>query len=162
MLKIKSKSFFGLKYDIIRSEKIGQLRIPFTRLIPSLRYGDISFNIGEDQFYIAVPLKGEQLIGFLASGYTLMQGDNEIALAEFSTRGSEDSFKINWNGKFITFSKNRQKAQIYLDRALLGSVYYNYGQNNEDVIDIGEKLPIELQVFSYFAYKKYAEVSLGV
>jgi len=114
------------------------------------------------KFYIAVPLKGEQRIGFLASGYILMQADNEIASAEFPNRGSEDPFKINWKAKFITFSNNRQKAQIYLDRALLGSVYYNYGQKNEDVIDIGEKLPIELQVFSYFAYKKYAEVSLGI
>lgn len=162
MIKIKSKSFLGLKYDIVGYEKIGQLRIPFTRLVPSLRYGNIRFNIGEDQFYIAVPLKGEQRMGFLASGYILMQGDSEIASAEFLTGGSEDPFKINWNSKSIMFSKNRRKAQIYINNHLLGSVYYNYGQKNEGVIDVGEKLPIELQVFSYFAYKKYAEVSLDI
>ena len=89
-----------------------------------------------------------------------MQGDNKIASAGFPDRGSDKPFKVNWNGKFITFSNNRQKAQIYLDHASLGCGYYNYGQKNEDVIDIGEKLPIELQVYSYFAYKKYAEVPL--
>ena len=82
-----------------------------------------------------------------------MQGDNKIASAEFPDRGSDNSFKINWNGRFITFSNSRQKAQIYLDRVLSGGVYYNYGQKNEDVIDIGEKLPIELQVYSYLLIK---------
>ena len=162
MLKIKTKSFLGLKYDIIRSEKIGQLKIPFTRLIPSLRFGDISFNIGEDQFYIVVPLKGEQRIGFSASEYILMQGDKEIASAKFPSRGSEDKFKINWNDKCISISRNGQRIQIYLDNDLLGVIYMDYSHKKEDIINIGDKLPVELQVFSYFAYRKYAEVSLGI
>jgi len=38
----------------------------------------------------------------------------------------------------------------------------NHEQKKEGVIDMGEKLPIEVQVFSYFAYKKYTEVSIGI
>ena len=162
LLVIKPQSFFNLKYDIIKDKKIGQLKIPFARLIPSLRFGDISFNIGEDQFFIVVPLRGEQRIGFLASEYRLMKGDKELASAEFPAKGSKDPFQINWNDKLVTFSNKGDNTQIFLDSALLGSLYYNYGQKKEDALDIGEKLPIELQVFSYFAYKKYAEVSLGI
>ena len=162
MLVIKSQSFLNLKYDIIKDKKIGQLKIPFTRLIPSLRFGDIDFNIYKDQFNIIVPLKGQQTTGFLASGYKLMKGNKELASAEFPARGSKDPFQIHWNDKCITFSKNGDKTKIYLDSALLGSIYCNYGRKKEDALDMGEKLPVELQVFCYFAYKKYFEVSLGI
>ena len=64
LLEIKPQSFFNLRYDIIKGKKLGQIKIPFTRLIPSLRFGDISFNIRDDQFFIVVPLRGEQRIGF--------------------------------------------------------------------------------------------------
>ncbi len=162
MIIIRPNSFFNLKYDIIKDKKLGQLKIPFTRLIPSLRFGDIRFNIGEEQFYIVVPLRGEQRIGFLASGYRLMKGNTDLASAEFPARGSKDQFQIFWNEKSITFYNDSEKNQVFLDGVLLGSFYYNHGQKNEDGIEIGEQLPIELQVFSYFAYKKYAEVSLGI
>ena len=149
MLTIKSRSFLNLKYEIILDKRIGLITIPFTRLIPSLRFGDIRFNINSNHFKIIVPLKGDQRIGFVASGYRLVSGDTEIASAEFPAIGSTDRFQIIWN-------------QIYLDGVLLGSIYYNFNQEKVDALDIGEKIPIEIQLFSYFAYKKYSEVSLGI
>ena len=91
-----------------------------------------------------------------------MKGDIELASAEFPARGSKDPFQINWNDKRVTFSKKGEHIQIYLDSFFLGRIYYKYGQKKEDALDISEKLPIELQVFCYFAYKKYAEISLGI
>ena len=160
MLTIKSRSFLNLKYEIILDKRIGLITIPFTRLIPSLRFGDIRFNINSNHFKIIVPLKGDQRIGFVASGYRLVSGDTEIASAEFPAIGSTDRFQIIWNEKCLTFSINGERNQIYLDGVLLGSIYYNFNQEKVDALDIGEKIPIEIQLFSYFAYKKYSELSL--
>ncbi len=162
VLIIKPRSFFHLKYDIIAGKKIGRLRIPFTRLIPSLRFGDIGLNIHDDEFYIVVHLKGTQRIGFLPSEYHLMKDDTELSWARFPARGSNDPFQISWNDQHITFSDNGDNVQVYLDGDLLGRFYSNYGQKKVVAVDINEKLPIEIQVFSYFAYKKYTEVSLGL
>ena len=162
MIVIKPNSFLNLKYDIIKGKRIGRLKIPFTRLFPSLRFGDIGFNIGEEQFHIVVPLIGRQGIGFLASEYRLFKEDVELASAEFPARGSGEPFEIKWKKKSITFSKSGKKIKLNLDGAMLGTIYFNYVRKKEDALDINHKIPIEVQVFSYFAYKKYAEVSLGI
>lgn len=91
-----------------------------------------------------------------------MKENKELASAEFPARGSKDPFQINWNDKRITFLNRGNNILIYLDSDLLGRFYYNFGQKKEDALDIKEKLPIELQVFSYFAYKKYTEISIGI
>lgn len=122
----------------------------------------MGFNIGNDYFTILVPLKGDRRIGFIASGYKLINVGTEIASAEFPSFGSKDHFRIEWGEREITFLKRGDRNQIYLDGTLLGSIYRNFNNKKVDTIDISEKLPIEIQVFSYFAYKKYSEVSIGI
>ena len=92
----------------------------------------------------------------------MIKGDTEVASAEFPAMGSEDQFWISWKERRITFSMQGDRNQVYLDGSLLGRIYYNLNKKKCDGIDLGEKLPIEIQVFSYFAYKKYSEVSLGI
>ena len=162
MIVVKPISFLNLKYDIIKDTRIGQLKIPFTRLFPSLRFGDIGFNIGDEQFYIVVPLRGQQAIGFLASEYRLVKENVELASAEFPARGSGEPFEIKWKDKSITFSKSGEKIKLSIDGTILGTIYFNHARKREDALDINHKIPVEVQVFSYFAYKKYAEVSLGI
>ena len=162
LLKIKSKSFFRSKYDILQDKKIGQLKIPFTQLLPSLRLGAISFNVGQEHFNIIVPLRGNKQIGFVASGYRLVKDDIDLASAEFPARGSLDQFQVHWNEKVITFSGNDGSNHIYIDGSLFGSIYYNFENKKVDAIDVDEKLPLEIQIFAYFAYKKYSELTLGI
>ena len=107
-----------------------------------------------------MPLKGHRT--FIASGYQLIKEDVELASTDFPDRGSKVPFQINWKEKVIKFSKDGNKTDVYLDDIKVGKFYPKKDMKKEDVIEVNNELPVELQVFCYFAYKKYSEVSLGI
>ena len=159
MLIIKSRSFLNRKYDIIKGQKIGQLIIPLTRLIPSLQFGDILFHINNEKYSIRVLLKGYRTIGYVPSGYRLIKENAELASTDFPVRGTDDTFQIKWNDHKITFSSIGERTQVYLDDKGIGGFYEKKGIKTEAVLEIHAELSIELQVFCYLAHLKYSRLN---
>ncbi len=86
LVTLQSKSLLGLKYDILSDHKIGEVKIPFTRLLGSSQFGDIGIVLQSESYHIKVPLKGENRVGFGVSGYILVSGDEQISDVSFPPR----------------------------------------------------------------------------
>lgn len=156
MLIIKSRSFFNLKFDILKGQRIGQIKVPFTRLLGSSQFGDIYMNIGNEDYNIRVPLKGAQRIGYGVSGYKLVKGDSELAEVTFPPRGAKEPLFLNWAGNLITFKNIGERTQVYLNEKEVGGFFEKGALKKEAILEIQNEIPIEIQVFIYYIYLQYS------
>jgi hypothetical protein len=114
LITIQSKSLLGLKFDILSDHKIGEIKIPFTRILGSSQFGDIGIVLQSESYHIKIPLKGNSRVGFGVSGYILFSGDQQISDVSFPPRGTSEKLTVNWKDNKITYDLVQGQFQIIM------------------------------------------------
>lgn len=159
LITIQSKSLLGLKYDIFTDHKIGEINIPFTRLLGSSQFGDIRIALQSELYRIKVPLKGDRRVGFGVSGYELVSGDRQISEVSFPPRGASEKLTVNWKDNQITYDIVQGQCQITINNVKVGSLLEKRGFKKTACMDISIEIPIAVLVFWYLSFSYYKVIS---
>ena len=159
LITIQSKSLLGLKYDILSDRKIGEINIPFTRLLGSSQFGDIRIALESELYRIKVPLKGDRRVGFGVSGYELVSGDKQISEVTFPPRGDSGKLTVNWKDNQITYDIVQGQCQIKMNNVKVGSFLEKRGLKKTVCMDISQEIPLVVLIFWYLSYSYYKVIS---
>lgn len=159
LITIQSKSLLRLKYDILTDHKIGEIKIPFTRLLGSSQFGQIGITLQSEIYHIKVPLKGDRRVGFGISGYELVFGGKQVLEVSFPARGASEKLTVNWKDNQITYNTVQGQCQIMMDTVKVGSLWEKRGFKKTAFMDISNEIPIIVFVFWYLSYSYYKVIT---
>ena len=159
LITIQSKSLLGLKYDILTDHKIGEIKIPITRLLGSSQFGDIRIALQSELYRIKVPLRGDRRVGFGVSGYELVSGDKQISEVSFPPRGGSEKLTVKWNDNQITSELVQGQHLIFMNDSKVGTFWEKGGFKKTAYIDATNEIPIIVKVFWYLSYSYYMVIS---